>query len=302
MPLVLAFANLGSQGRLGNQLFQIAATAAYAADLGVRCVMLPWEYAPYFAPSPGGDDCFVAWLAVGAALPLLTAVAEESGFAHRESDPGMRASLQALAAAAPSDRTVAVSLKGYFQSELYFAPRHERAVRALFSPHPSVMERLSAKYANVLASRPRSCALHVRRGDYIWNHARHPLQPVSYYADALRALYCGEQQQQQQQQQGPEGVVILVFSDDIPWCKRHLAPALPGGVCIEHVEGNADIVDMFLMSRCDDHVIANSSFSWWGAWLCERPGKRVVAPLPRWFGPAAPLRTDDILPAGWMAM
>lgn len=307
---VLTFAGLGGMGRLGNQLFQIAAAAAFAAELGVPCVVPPWRYAAYLRGGPLAD-AFARFAAAGDAPPDVAVEVRERGFAHRESAGPvaleLREAVRAVrrhcaaeggaAVGGGGGGAVAVSLSGYFQSELYFAPRYAAAVRALFSPGPDARGYLDARFGAALRARPRACALHVRRGDYVANCARHALQPLSYYAAAVSLLYPDAAR-------AAAEVGFFVFSDDPAWCREHLPPALPPGAAVLFVEGSPDdILDMWLMARCDDHVIANSSFSWWGAWLCERPGKRVVAPLSRWFGPElAHLNTADVLPAGWVGL
>lgn len=278
----LTYHELGHHGRLGNQLFQIAAAMSYAAEHDMACVMPPWPYAVYLAdPRP---DLFSN---TGVETPDI--VVREQGFAFDGTDEFVNATLRSPHA--QMARTV--SLHGYFQSERFFA-KHADAVRSLFQPHPVMAEYLQSKYATLFQSGHRRCAIHVRRGDYTWNHQRHPLQPFLYYDAALKEMY----------KHGGVVPVFIVFSDDIPYCKAVLANQLH--LPMERtvfVEGNVDIADMWLMSACHDHVIANSTFSWWGAWLCKHPDKRVVAPLSNWFGPQlAHLDKKDLLPAGWVGL
>jgi hypothetical protein len=88
-----------------------------------------------------------------------------------------------------------------------------------------------------------------------------------------------------------------VFSDDIAWVREHLRLALPA-VFVESVPGEESVIDeLQLMSRCRHQVIANSSLSWWAAWLNTSSGKRVFAP-DRWLADRT-LALDDLLPADW---
>jgi hypothetical protein len=87
---------------------------------------------------------------------------------------------------------------------------------------------------------------------------------------------------------------ILVFSDDISWCKDNLKFDK-----MNFIEGLDNVEDMWLMSLCDNNIIANSSFSWWGAWLNSNFNKKVIAPL-HWFGDSANLNTSDIIPTNWI--
>ena len=105
-------------------------------------------------------------------------------------------------------------------------------------------------------------SLHIRRTDYTVNN-NHPLQPMSYYEDALKLF--------------DKNVQILVFSDDPQWCQEQ---GLFADDSVMISEGNDADIDLCLMTKCDYHIIANSSFSWWGAWLGD--SEKVVAPS-NWF-------------------
>jgi len=106
-------------------------------------------------------------------------------------------------------------------------------------------------------------SLHIRRGDYVLND-NHPVQTIEYYQQALDKL--------------PSDIPVLVFSDDTEWCKAHEF-FRPDRFFI--LEGNGTEVDMCMMTLASYHIIANSSFSWWGAWLAK--SKHVIAPK-NWFG------------------
>ena len=87
----------------------------------------------------------------------------------------------------------------------------------------------------------------------------------------------------------------LIVSDDIPWCKQNFR-----GSKFEFSDGSSVIEDLKMQISCANNIIANSSFSWWGAYLNQTPNKRVVAPA-RWFGPTqAHLNTKDLLPPEWI--
>ena len=85
----------------------------------------------------------------------------------------------------------------------------------------------------------------------------------------------------------------MVFSDDLDWCKETFL-----GNRFTFISGNRDYQDLFLMSMCKNNIIANSSFSWWGAWLNTNLNKKVIAPK-KWFGPQLSLSSDDIYPNTW---
>jgi hypothetical protein len=131
-------------------------------------------------------------------------------------------------------------------------------------------------------------SIHVRRGDYVANPinvAFHGALDLSYYRAALDAL-------------GPaaEGATLYVFSDDPAYCREHFKLGWPT-VVVEPSHPDRPWEDLRLMAACRHFVIANSSFSWWGAWLSTHADKRVVAPR-RWFS-GADHDTSDLCPPDW---
>lgn len=157
-------------------------------------------------------------------------------------------------------------LRGYFQSERYFSG-NEDEIRHLFRPSTAVAGRIEDRYGK-RARASSTCSLHVRRGDYVSLPQFADLWSDGYYDRAMKCF--------------PGSTEFLVFSDDVPWCRKRLR-----GNRFVFVEGQEPAEDLFLMSLCAGHIIANSSFSWWGAWLDGRQEKKVVAPA-RWFaGPLA---------------
>ena len=123
----------------------------------------------------------------------------------------------------------------------------------------------------------KTASIHIRRTDYVTSNGYHPVQPISYYEEALSHI---------------EYDKLVVFSDDVHWCRGNL-----GFDDMVFAEGNTDIEDLYLMSACNDNVVANSSFSWWAAWLNKNENKKVIAPS-NWFGPGAP-SSQDIIPEDW---
>lgn len=122
-------------------------------------------------------------------------------------------------------------------------------------------------------TRGNSVSLHVRRGDYVRNsrtNATHGVCSIEYYQSAIEYIL-----------ERVKHPILYVFSDDIEWVKQNLRTHLPTEY-IDHNQGAASHFDMRLMSLCRHHVIANSSFSWWGAWLNPDPNKIVIAPR-KWF-------------------
>ena len=179
-------------------------------------------------------------------------------------------------------------LHGYWQSERYFAG-HAARIRADFSFRDEPQgENLLMAHA---ISQSTAISVHVRRGDYASNAktlAVHGTCSPEYYLAAIETLL-----------QRCPGARLFAFSDDPQWVSQVLQPRYPDLVLVGHNKGENSHNDMRLMSMCRHHVIANSSFSWWGAWLNPQPDKMVIAPA-RWF--ANGTDTQDLIPEGWERM
>jgi hypothetical protein len=162
-----------------------------------------------------------------------------------------------------------------YKDEKYFI-EHESIIKQELSPSDEDLIRLK----DMIPS--ESVSLHIRRTDYVTSNGFHPVQTVEYYEKALSLI--GDYKN------------IVVFSDDISWCKENLKFDNT-----TFIEGNKDYEDLWLMSLCDHNIIANSSFSWWGAWLNNNVNKKVVAPS-NWFGQQANTNTSDIIPESWIKL
>lgn len=157
-----------------------------------------------------------------------------------------------------------VLLDGYFQSERYFdAP----LVRSRFAIPEALRQRLTERYREAL-SRPEITSIHVRRGDYLTHAHCHPFVGEAYFRDCMARL--------------PDCRDFLVCSDDLDWCKSHFARHFPDRRFFFSSETDP-VADLYLCSLCQNHIMSNSSFSWWGAWLGGRAEKRMLAPS-LWFG------------------
>ena len=179
-----------------------------------------------------------------------------------------------------------VRLEGYFQSERYFAEAAD-ALRSELRPRPELAAEIEAIAERLLPSGP-CVSLHVRRGDYTnpATMAVHGLLIPDYYERALRAVTERVGQ-----------VTVCVFTDEPAWVRANLRLPAETRFLSEHTR--TALQDLVLMSRCSHHITANSSFSWWGAWLNPRADKVVVTPK-QWFQPAAGLDTRDLRPASWL--
>ena len=153
-----------------------------------------------------------------------------------------------------------VYLDGYWQNELYFSDIRELLLKEL-SPNSS-MNDLGCAYLDSI-KKSNSVSLHIRRGDYL-NLKNVNVLDVNYYlkaVDYIRKII--------------EKPTFYIFSDDLEWCKSSLTFLCD---CIYVERTQTEIDDLKLMSFCQHNIIANSSFSWWGAWLNQNPNKTVIAP------------------------
>ncbi len=178
-------------------------------------------------------------------------------------------------------------LDGYWQSEKYFTSI-EDIIRKEFTFKLPMQDPRNKEIVEKMKT-TNSVSLHVRRGDYVTNPSAAKVHgnicTLDYYEKAIKLV--------NNKVQDP---VFFVFSDDIEWAKENLN--------IEHAEyidwnkGENSYLDMQLMSNCKNNIIANSSFSWWGAWLNSNKEKTVIAPS-RWFNDPS-LNTKDIVPNNWL--
>ena len=165
-------------------------------------------------------------------------------------------------------------LNGYFQSEKYL---NRSLVLDLYSIDDVSKKYIHEKYGNNF---DKSVSIHIRRGDYLQRQDRHPVQSIDYYKNAIEYF--------------DKSKKFYILSDDIEWCKLHFK-----GDQFKFIENEKDYIDLWIMSLCEHNIIANSSFSWWGAWLNQNPNKIVIAPK-NWFGPKKKLDDKDLVPSRWI--
>lgn len=188
------------------------------------------------------------------------------------------------------------NLTGYFQSKRYWE-HCEDEIRELFEftdhvkffSNPSVncnyyggiesqVKILCTIFGKPFSNENWQClsnaiSIHVRRGDYIKHPNEHPVMPIGYYKKAIGKLI-------------KQDSVLIIFSDDIEWCKENFAEELFANR-IYFCESNSQAVDLSVMMKCANNIICNSSFSWWGSYLNKNPNKIVIAPKKEnWFGVA----------------
>lgn len=282
-------------GGLGNQLFQYAAARALALRES-RAVYFAWHLHRSSTARHFMLDHFqlgaevervplsrrrLVWLGVRSPL-----APRKAGRLWRRLRGGLHDLKETEFAYAPlASSAERVVLDGYFQSWRYFDEyaaqiRGELQLRGPMHPgNVALLREIESKNA---------ICLHVRRGDYVNGKeaaAFHGALDLSFYRAGLASLGALAQ-----------GGTLYVFSDDPAWCKQHVQLDLPT-VVVEPNAPDRPWEDLRVMSACRHFLIANSSFSWWGAWLAQHPDKRVVAPL-RWFSGGAH-DTRDLCPPAW---
>ncbi len=179
-------------------------------------------------------------------------------------------------------------LVGYWQSERFFPGQREELLQHFRLRAP--LSDASRRVADDMRA-TASVAVHVRRGDYVQHAAAAKLYcqlDADYYRSAIEQWSC--------QQTAPR---IFVFSNDLVWCRQHLQLPWPT-TFVDHNSAETAHEDLVLMSQAQCAVIANSTFSWWAAWLNNRPDRVVYAP-PAWFQPNT-LDGSSIVPASWRTL
>jgi len=259
---MISFRLLGEMGQLGNQLFQIATTLSYAAKLNVEAKFPKWKYNQFVENKI--DDSLTA-----EDFQKFEYACIETQFNYKSVTVADNSYLQ-----------------GYFQSEKYFK-EHKKLIHHHFFPSIDILKQIYAKYGNILDK--KICSIHVRRGDYLERSNYHTnLGVTDYYKDAIKLM-------------NPLVENFVVFSDDIEWCKTNIYnyhEQYRSNKKFIFIEGNSEFFDLSFISLCNHHIIANSSFSWWGAYLGKDSNKRVIAPK-NWFGKDFVGKWDDIYCNDW---
>lgn len=252
-------------GGLGNNLFQIACAYSYALKHKKELVLVNEKFGATHNSLDSYKGSFLSNVDFVSGL-------NTSGF-NSYNEPGFNYN------EIPSIEGD-VFIQGYYQSEKYFK-EHSKEVKELFSCPKEFIDDIKSKYKDLLSK--NTCSIHVRRGDYLNSPDHHPVVGLNYFMKAMKKF--------------PKDCIFLVFSDDVKWCKENF-PAIGEKFFI--IESGNDIEDFALMTMCDHNCIANSSFSWWAAWLNDNPDKIVVAPN-RWFGSAySDWNTNDLYCDGWI--
>ena len=267
--MTVAFNHLGKLGQLGNQMFQYASTKGIASKLGVP-FMIP-NHRELFDDGIGNRYTILLYDAFKLTGANLLGTLKTDNYVQEPQFNFTDAFFKL-------DKTQNYSLHGFFQTEKYF--KHiEDQVREDFS----FKDEIRKTCEDIIKQFDNPISLHVRRGDFIHNSSRHPVLHSNYYKKALE-MFDDDRQ-------------VIIFTNDVEWCKKH---ELFSSDRFAVAEGGDQFYDMCLMTMCSDFITANSSFSWWGAWLANR-GK-VVCPS-GWFGPdLKDNNTEDLFCEGWVVV
>jgi hypothetical protein len=163
-------------------------------------------------------------------------------------------------------------LYGYWQNENFFK-ESESSIRLKLKIEDDLDMYIKNKYPIL---NENTVSMHVRRTDYLSLSDYHYNQSLNYYNHAYDIL-------------NDKNINVIVFSDDINWCKENMKFDN-----IHYIENEDNIVDLYIMSKCKNNIIANSTFSWWGAWINENIEKKVFAPK-NWFSHKGPEKTNLLL-------
>ena len=262
---MLSINRLGNLGRLANQMFQYASLKGIATNRGYSFSIPPKD-------AFGVQDELVSQSDVTIYDVFKNVEKNEIGFQNNQTLwERMHQFDEELFVNCPDN----VDLVGYFQTEKYF--KHiEDDIRKDFSFSTDITETCKELYDSIIGDK-ESISLHIRRGDYTVN-PNHPTQSIEYYEKALSKF--------------DAKIPVIVFSDDPSWCHQQ---ELFSDDRFMISDENTTEFDLCLMSLCTYHIIANSSFSWWGAWLAK--SKKIIAPK-NWFSAECSNKSIQDVPFG----
>jgi hypothetical protein len=249
------------QGGLGNQMFQIMAAYSLSREVNED---LYFDFDKCFTPNQG----FTSSRYVKNLFKNLKKddnskhnhkIYRQNGFDYKE---------------IPKEKNLL--LIGDFQSEKYFE-KYKNEIGGVFNLDENKMSYMK-DYVSKLSNNQKMTSIHVRRGDYLTKPNYHPTQSIEYYKTSIDLI-------------GDSNFIFI--SDDIKWCKENIY-----GENIFYSEFTNEIDDLYLMMMCDNNILSNSSFSWWGSYLSPYQNKIIAPKL--WFGVDGPQDTQDIYNKNWI--
>lgn len=271
-------------GGLGNQLFQIATVLAYSWKYSLIPILKKTKDSiGRVRPRPTYWDTVFQKIHASKDLPHRLIVFDERGFNfHKIPHPYIFENFNS---------SNGIIFNGYFQTAKYFDEFRERLLTCLFIIKASEKEYLKKKYPEIFNEEKITISVHIRRDDNV----SHPLPDffpnlwnTDYYHRSIACI---------QEKISSKNLKFIIISDDPFWAKEYMKNDFPNlNPIFPHEK---DYLDLYLMSCCKHHIIANSSFSWWAVYLNINPEKIITAPKV-WFGPEGPPNWDDIYMDNWI--
>jgi hypothetical protein len=280
--MTISYNRLGSNGRLGNQMFQYAALRGIAENRGFDWLIPPPD--SYGDSNYGLFDCF-----------KMSSVKEENfGYLNAQSISSNQFHFSKEFFDGCPDN---VNLHDYFTTEKYFENVKD-IIREDFTFKDEILEPCK----EIIDQLDNPIFMHLRRGDYVVNPSAHPICPIEYYEEALTHF--------------DEDKPVIVFSDDIGWCREQPFFESDRFMLSEFDEKYAQTCDtlqgrqqalipyfdLCMMTLCTGGIIANSTMSWWGAWLMQNRTQPIIYPT-QWFGSYYDhYIMDDLCPQDWFGV
>ena len=276
--------SINLMGGLGNQLFQIATVLAYSWKYSLIPIFKKIKESPSRVKSRPvyWKNVFQKLYVTNHLPPELVDFDEKNFNYHKIPNPNLIMNL---------NLSKGIIFNGYFQSAKYFDPFRERLLSCLYFIKSSEKKYLKKKYLEIFDKERITVSLHIRRDDNITEPApviSPYLWDTDYYQKSITFF---------QEKFYRRDLLFCIFSDDINWSKKFLKEKFPKLDPLFIYE--KDYLDLYLMSCCKHQIVANSSFSWWAAYLNNSPEKIVIAPK-IWFGPEGPPNWEDIYIIGWV--
>lgn len=260
---VSKFVTIDIMGGLGNQMFQLATLYNYSQKTGRRMIVKKLDRSPSVTARSTYWNTFLKRFG-----DLVVDI-------HMDDLPGRKITIQEKAfdygEIEYNTTDTVVKLSGYFQCEKYFESIRSQLID-LFRPSDPEINILRATYKDLLSQIDSVCVIHVRRSDYLNLQHCHRVLDMDWYRSAIEYMYANHKVNQ-----------CIIFTDDHEWVKLNFNSK----TCT--IIRDTDYMELFLMTHFKYFIIANSSFSWWGAWLSTVQDKVIVSPK-RWFNQGGPAK------------
>jgi len=248
------------QGGLGNQLFQVAAAQSLALEINEDFAL---NHDLCYTPNQGNKSKKYKnsfFKEIKETQTFPTIIYQEKEYSYNE-----------------IPKKKGLTIHGYFQSEKYFIKNKNEIIKS-FTLEKKYFDEIEEwkKYQKI---KNQTVGVHIRRGDYLKFSHYHLILDIEYYKKCFQNFI---------------NVDFIIVSDDIEWVKENIK-----GDSIKYFCFNDEIKDFILISSCNHNIIANSSFSWWAAYLNKNPDKQIYAPK-NWFTEQANCNTKDLIPEKWI--